>query len=737
MSSSTSNISLARSRSLRIPPPNLVKPATTTTPQPPTGPSNITLFLTNLRLLDLDLRADWPDISALTFSTKDAQQNQKKRIQCVEWALYQLFALWDAEETRNKLQPYFPPLEPLQSLNLRAALFRCLDQAKKNGVLGRDTVLRKTMLDECKGDRLDEVLAVFSNAVLKKVLQTEGSGYEALAQQLALENFSYSGERTILSALIVAHKASLSKHLQGKEDARARYRDFSDLLNLNDRRIARRHEQLKQAIEENLGNGSMAKRDVYALQDTVEKNWSGNTDWLETILYGDSRTNTDGFLSTRFDKIWKHVENGSIGEVEGTNRVGLLQQLDARVKDQEKRLARWKDFGKTLSQSAGPSPVKDAARASTEPNKIDLGFNLHHSIQIGRSNNEQVVQTNSVSLEEYTRLIENMRTELADVSKPQVQAKRAPRQSLPPEKRRSLVVQSPVLSPDEVPEGKDEDWSSASDLENESPESPNYATKSTSRTPPSEAPIEPEPIEVPVSIKPSRPPVPKFTETTRITVVPKPAPTPSPRDPSPPNFRPITPPPPSPPIPTAKPAAPTSPDLATQILTSISDSSPSPKKPRHTLSLAERTRLSMSRTSHSQFSDLHDEFEIADLPRPRLAIKSRPSMAPRAPSIEADPHADLIERTRKSMAGFEAAQKKAQVERRRSVKDARKKQRESSYFPKVEEEASGVCVQEGSAVELLEGDPDYESVFKSRPKIATSPAASPSRIWEEDEDVEE
>ncbi|MAD87160.1 MAG: hypothetical protein CL912_29730 [Deltaproteobacteria bacterium] len=611
--------------------------------------------------------------------------------------------------------------------------------------MGRDTVLRKTMLDECKGDRLEEVLAVFSNAVLKKVLQIQGASYEALAQQLALENFSYSGERTILSALIVAHKASLSKHLRGKEDTRARYHDFSDLLNLNDRRIARRHEQLKQAIKGNQTNGSMAKRDVYALQDTVEKNWSGNTEWLETILHGDSRTNTDGFLSTRFDKIWKHVENGSIGEVEGTNRVGLLEKLDARVKDQEKRLAGWKDFGKTLSQSAGPSLVKDAAKASTEPSKIDLGFNLHENIQIGRGNKEQVVQTNSVSLEEYTRLIENMRTELAGVSKPQVQATRAPRQSLLPEKRRSLMVESPVPSQDEAPESKDEDWSSASDLEDDTPESPNYVSKSTSRTPPSEAPVEPELIEAPIAIKASRPPVPKFTEPIKVNVTPKPASTPPARDSSPPQVPPITPPPPrlSPPIkeaPIAVPttaAAPTSPDLAAQILTSISASSPSPKKPRHTLSLAERTRLSMSRSSHSKYSDLHDEFEIADLPR--LAIKSRPSMAPRTPSIESNPHADLIERTRKSMAGFEAAQKKAQVERRRSVKDARKKQRESSYFPKVEEEKDAVGGQEvaASAVELLEGDPDYESVFKSRPKIATSPAGSPSRIWEEDEEGEE
>lgn len=63
--------------------------------------SNVSLFLTNLRLLNLDLEPDWPDINSLTFTTKDVAQGQKKRIQCVEWALYRLFCLWDSEEARN------------------------------------------------------------------------------------------------------------------------------------------------------------------------------------------------------------------------------------------------------------------------------------------------------------------------------------------------------------------------------------------------------------------------------------------------------------------------------------------------------------------------------------------------------------------------------------------------------------------------------------------------------------
>ena len=67
----------------------------------PTQASNASIFITNIRLLDFDQYDDWPLITAQILTGKDAQQNQKKRIQCVEWALYRLFELWDPEETRN------------------------------------------------------------------------------------------------------------------------------------------------------------------------------------------------------------------------------------------------------------------------------------------------------------------------------------------------------------------------------------------------------------------------------------------------------------------------------------------------------------------------------------------------------------------------------------------------------------------------------------------------------------
>ena len=102
----SANTSLSKAKGLRGPVSSTLKPPPPSQQQSPaaTGPLHVIIFLTNLRLLDLDLRDDWPGITAVTFSTKDVQQNQKKRVQCVEWALYQLFAIWDPEDTRDVRQ---------------------------------------------------------------------------------------------------------------------------------------------------------------------------------------------------------------------------------------------------------------------------------------------------------------------------------------------------------------------------------------------------------------------------------------------------------------------------------------------------------------------------------------------------------------------------------------------------------------------------------------------------------
>lgn len=189
-----------------------------------------------------------------------------------------------------------------------------------------------------------------------------------------------------------------------------------------------------------------------------------------------------------------------------------------------------------------------------------------------------------------------------------------------------------------------------------------------------------------------------------------------------------------PPSPPSRPSSP----LASEILASVLKTSPSPTKPRHVLSLAERTRLSMARVSMAK-SDLHLEDLDDNVPEldaishgPKSRKGLRISTNDPKTSVNANAqHEDLIARTRQSMSNFSSIQKNAQVERRRSVKaDARKKR--ESYRPKPLEAAiedEDLVLDGLDKKKLIEGEVevDYDVVFKSRPRIKTSPERSPER----------
>jgi hypothetical protein len=48
------------------------------------GPSNVVTFVRCLRLLDLDLREDWPGVTEHLFSAKTLQHTLQQRVKCVE-----------------------------------------------------------------------------------------------------------------------------------------------------------------------------------------------------------------------------------------------------------------------------------------------------------------------------------------------------------------------------------------------------------------------------------------------------------------------------------------------------------------------------------------------------------------------------------------------------------------------------------------------------------------------------
>lgn len=731
--------------------------------------------------------------------------------------------MWDHEEARNKLRPFFPPLDQVQSLNLRAALLRGLEQAKKNGVLGRDAVVRKTMLDECKGERLAEVLAVFSSAVLKKLVaeqQLNDRSHPALAQTIALEHRGYSGERAELNALILAHKVSLHRLLDDKNAARARYKEFSGLLRHKEEAIARRREQVEAPKRVQEAGSAISQDRKLDLRRTVRNNWSGNEHWMETLLYGDSHTKKDGLLSTPFDRVWRRVQSGRLAELEDQSG-GLLKQLDSRVQSQKSRLERWQSFRQEMFGKVGLERAKAETRPRPKEKGIDLGFRAHENLHLGRINSTKLARTKPSELHgEYEDVVQRLEARLAKLSQNNVQV---PAFFHRPQEHFTAAVPSP--EPEVISEISDieDDFQSFPAPEPVNPiesirDPPLRSTKTLKERayPREEEPITASELRRTLTLQvrnsklngrrrryespttsPERgdniTPVEESSSRSEWTT---PKPIRHVITPERTSHTNITEQPPS--------LSPTQ-LAADKILASMNAVSPSPAKKRHTLSLAERTRLSMAARRTSQVSlklGEVDEDELEELdrlpirrpPPPKISIDPAAPPSPerqhsptrrrprngsilgvetisedrehdtfqtRSPEKEHEElseepeYEDLVSRTRRSMAGFEAARQKAQLERRRSQRKSRQttstnggRNGSSSYYPtrtpfgEDDEDDDLTITGVGMDSTLLiaeelmrgEGQNDYDAVFMSRPKIKTSPVGTPTKysgMWDD------
>lgn len=680
------------------------------------------------------------------------------------------------------------------------------------------------MLDECKGERLEEVLAVFSSAVLKKLVaeqQLNQPEFPAIAQSWALENRGYSGERTELNVLVLAHRASLSRHLRDKNAARAQFHDFSELLDLKERSLARRRELAKALEAQERENGVIdevtddIKLDVWRI---VRNNWSGNERWMETLLYGDEHARKDGLLSASFDRVWRRVQSGRLGELED-QAGGLLQQLDQRVTAQNERLAKWQSFRVKILGEAYSDPVEGEVQPSSQQKGVNLGFGAHENLHLGRMSPKKLPRGRPGQLTaEYADIITGLQDELEQVNKGSTVPRflMAPRH--PPVDEHNDSATEEVVS--EISELEEEPHTSshedlglpelstsfgskaesskrsfagrlASPTEVDSAFEPKVQSSKSSFA----ARFAPSP-EVDMALDPKSqsprrhdttqfsPPEEEqmFTPRQRISTMqmdpeldweecpPSATPTRAPRRPDTPGSGsptrrtafPIRTSPPKPaqasperqvfPVRQVSPEREVSPtqELADQILASMNAASPSPvKKTRHTLSLAERTRLSMARRVSKAPALDDDEADLDSLPLspirrvPTVTVSDDSGYTSHqmdttlitltTPTEEPDEHGyeDLVARTRRSMAGFEAARKKAQLERRRSQRQSKQlpghRRDGSSYFPSVDEEDNTTLLL---AEELMSNEvDDPEAIFKSRPKIKTSPVGTPTRVW--------
>ncbi|OQE34887.1 hypothetical protein PENCOP_c015G03233 [Penicillium coprophilum] len=334
------------------------------------SPSHLDVFIRNLNLLRLDQREDWPGISLRTLTP--TSQNQRQRTRLIEWSLYHLYTIWDPEGAQNKLRPFFPPLEPLQSVNLRAALFRCLGELKKNGDLGREIVIRKTMLDDCRGDKFEELLAGFSTTVLRKVVAVSGDKmlYNS-AMKLSTATAIAPTDYQNLLPLILAHQVSLDS--AGERHARVRdaYHRFSQLL-----------DDKKDELTERTNHGPSdcmdgMQSDPEGLVRELQTNWLGSEEWATALLEGGSQSSTDALLEHPFSTAWMRATDSNAGSLSRGLKQDLVLDLEARVLLQRCRLRKWHEYNNSLSKDRSTDEMITAS-----PKEPRVLFRDHQSLTV-------------------------------------------------------------------------------------------------------------------------------------------------------------------------------------------------------------------------------------------------------------------------------------------------------------------------------------------------------------------
>lgn len=531
------------------------------------------------------------------------------------------------------------------------------------------------MLDDCKGERLEEVLASFSSAALRSTVVADPGVRRTpvVAVQVALENRGYQGDGHLLRPLILAHRTSLRRVLERRREAEAKFRDFGDLLAMKERGIARRHEVLRARQAAAAESGHVSEDVRRTVRRTVRNNWSGNEAWMDTLLAGDAAgKDGKGLLGTSYDRVWRRVQQGRLAELEDGGR-GLLQQLDGRVEAQKQRLARWDDLRRDMAggdKSRRPASPMKRKVVSKDPSKgIDLQFNAHKELHVGAARG--IVASHEAPLhEDYAAILQDLDEELAEIKT----------NSFENATQRLTSMCAQYGNPDVSIHLASDPISELSDLGDmdEEPEpypEPQYRPRDTIANQPSSQPTSLYADPAPRTLHRSESDLSygtpysedgySSTSTSRQH---------SQRG----NLRQQY-------NDGEGEESSSTQAMADQIMENMarSSNSSSPKrgKPRHTLSLAERTRMSMARRSMQFLEDEEPELPLGPAASNRVARGAAAAAPPAAtPPVEDDEDEinDLATRTRMSMAGFEKAQQKAREDRQREI---RKQQRKARALP--------------------------------------------------------
>jgi hypothetical protein len=335
---------------------------------------------------------------------------------------------------RQKLQPFFPPLEPIQSLNLRAALFRCLNDLKKNDVLGREATLRKTMLDDCKGDKFEEILLLFSAAVMRKqTLLTRRKQPFSIGRNIAIAKNIDKRDMSNIAPLSLVYRASLAKTMQSRVTLDLTLNNFRTSLYEKTNDYHQRHLTLLEAQEAT--TEVLPEQTENLIRRELRQNWVGSIEGCDALLADAETAPADAHMDSSFESLWQHFGRGTTPQA-APESIPLLETLQSRVTEQNDRLRLWKTYKDVFEETNKPadsaqmSAVPMLRDSSTEANGLDI-FNKHKNISAEQTFFDVGDHSTTERTVDYEQVVQDMKQGLTDVIKKKKRHSQAPNHAAP------------------------------------------------------------------------------------------------------------------------------------------------------------------------------------------------------------------------------------------------------------------------------------------------------------------
>ncbi|KAJ6258458.1 hypothetical protein Dda_6499 [Drechslerella dactyloides] len=374
----------------------------------PAETTTVGLLLTNLRLLDLPVHPDLP-VNEETFSLG------KNKSKAFEHIAHHIFYRYDPVESRSRFAGTWPIYEPAQSKNFRAAVINWLNDLKKAGVLHNAVIIRKSMFDECQGDRYEELLLALSTMALKKCVEQEHG--DALGNSIAFDEvLSLQPNSDTVSALSIAYQNSLRRTLQRRFVDKQRWFLASRRLEEQEQLVAEK-EQATAIARESRKSLDVKERDIISIW---EKNWIGDQAIYRLLLPEQGNDAEQELWSdTSFQRLFK-TGMFAKGSTSSSGNANILQKMEESLKVHEKRLSQWSEFNeKFLKDRLGSkrsASGKKVSFAADVGGGFGIDFNKHQNLHASAFSLQEGTQLPIPSTEdEFGKLFNSMRKELQTI----------------------------------------------------------------------------------------------------------------------------------------------------------------------------------------------------------------------------------------------------------------------------------------------------------------------------------